>query len=168
MVLFFSMIAYLVALPVHWLTIRSSDGMLLYAFSAPAGFSFTVRFNHSVEGTPVEDEYLVSGGMIRQWEERTKSHNAGLPFKAPPRGRFLQEGDWMIIRGGGSSFCRIRYRVGNSSWGENVLTVKERTVELFRLHPDEVLFMEAAEGSALLSPFLMEPAPVCPMPKRER
>ncbi|NLA90917.1 MAG: DUF1850 domain-containing protein [Synergistaceae bacterium] len=162
------MIAYLVALPVHWLTIRSSDGMLLYVFSAPAGFSFTVRFNHSVEGTPVEDEYLLSGGMIRQWEERIKSHNAGLPFKAPSRGRFFQEGEWMKIRGGGNSFCRIRYRVGNSSWGQNVLMVNDRTVELFQLHPDEALLMEAAEGSALLSPFLMEPALICPLPERER
>ena len=138
---------YFVTISTGTLTLRTYGGELLYEFPAPGGFSFTTRFTHSVERMPVETEYRVSGGLIRQWEERVKSHNAGLPFRAARRSRFLTDGEWMRFRGGGVSFRQIRYRVGNGEHGRNVLILSGREIELFSLYPDEILIIEAEERS---------------------
>lgn len=97
------------------------DGNDVLVFSAPAanGNKFTTRYIHSVERTPVEDEYRIVGGRIWMWEERVRSSNAGLPSMKPVRGRFIDTGEWFIYQGGRHSFSKYYYRVGNQFLGLN-------------------------------------------------
>lgn len=97
------------------------DGNDVLVFSAPAanGNKFTTRYIHSVERTPVEDEYRIVGGRIWMWEERVRSSNAGLPSVKPVRGRFINTGEWFIYQGGRHSFSEYYYRVGNQFLGLN-------------------------------------------------
>lgn len=70
-------------------------------FSAPTALrhTFTTRYIHSVELTPVEDEYRIIAGRLWTWEERVRSTNAGLPFDRPENGRFIESGNWMVFQG---------------------------------------------------------------------
>jgi hypothetical protein len=90
---------------------------------------------------------MVAGGRIRQWEERVRSHNAGLPAEAPLNGRFIPGKDWMAVRGGGASFISIRYRVGDSCSGRNMLIIDGEEIELFRLYPGRILLIRAEKMS---------------------
>lgn len=89
----------------------------------PLGRSFVTSYIHSVQKTPVEDEYLVQGQRLWQWEERFVSHNAGLPVDVPRNGAFLEQENWMVIRGGRFSFDSLLYRVGSQSLGRNRLSL---------------------------------------------
>lgn len=53
------------------------------------GRNVTNTIIHSVEQTPVVDEYRIQEGRIWAWREKIKSHNAGLPSLRPERGRFM-------------------------------------------------------------------------------
>lgn len=133
-------VVYFAAIPLPALILRDSSGSILYKFYISPGDSFTLRFIHSVEQTPVEDEYRGVGGRIRLWEERTVSHNAGLPSEAPRNGRFIMGPDWMHVRGGGQSLPILRYRVGNEKFGRNILIFSEKNkISLFEKHPLSVI-----------------------------
>ncbi|NLB83620.1 MAG: DUF1850 domain-containing protein [Synergistaceae bacterium] len=133
-------VVYFAVIPFPALILRDSSGTLLYKFYISPGDPFTLRFIHSVENTPVEDEYRGVGGRIRLWEERTVSHNAGLPTEAPRNGRFIMGPDWMHVRGGGQSLALLRYRVGNAHLGRNTLTFsKKNEISLFEKHPLSVI-----------------------------
>lgn len=109
---------FLLCLNVNCLEIRHGDDLLLaspISFGAP----FTTSYIHSVQLTPVIDEYRILGGRIWSWEERVQSHNAGLPFDAPAHGRFIVKAPWMIVQGGRIAAKNIAYRVGTESLGRN-------------------------------------------------
>lgn len=131
---------YSAAIPLPALILRDTSGTILYEFYISPGDSFTLRFIHSVEKTPVEDEYRGVNGRIRLWEERTVSHNAGLPSEAPRNGSFIMGPDWMHIRGGGQSLPLLRYRVGNAQLGRNILILsKKNEISLFEKYPLSVI-----------------------------
>ena len=90
-------------------------------FSAPTALrhTFTTRYIHSVELTPVEDEYRIIAGRLWTWEERVRSTNAGLPFDRPENGRFIESGNWMVFQGGRISWKEYYYRIGNKHLGLN-------------------------------------------------
>ncbi len=103
---------------VNYLAIRRGEELQLAApisFGAP----FETSYIHSVQLTPVIDEYRILGGQIWSWEERVQSHNAGLPFSAPEHGRFLVRSPWMIVQGGRVATTHIPYRVGTDTLGQN-------------------------------------------------
>ena len=133
--------------PSYFLEVSRDSGEEVFARAVPPGFPFVLRFIHSVEQTPVEGEYRVVGGLIRQWEERIRSHNAGLPAEAPGNGRFLQGKDWMTVQGGRAVFSSIRYRVGNCLLGRNSLFLGGEEIKLYRLYPDSVLLFRAETAS---------------------
>ncbi len=109
-----------------------------------------LSFIHSVEKTPVESEFRVLSGKVRQWEERFLSHNAGLPTEAPPNGRFIMDKDWMILRGGGLAVQSIRYRVGNEQFGRNYMVLPDGAkILLFEEYPGRILFFSAESTSFL-------------------
>ena len=62
-------------------------GRAVFVLPAANGYRFTTGYTHSVELTPVEDEYAVAGGALWNWQERVKSSNAGMPSIAPEHGR---------------------------------------------------------------------------------
>ena len=146
---FFSLL-FLLCVPVESLSIRSSDGSSLLVFPVVPGDSFILSFIHSVEKTPVESEFRVLSGKVRQWEERFLSHNAGLPTQAPPNGRFIMDRDWMILRGGGLAVQSFRYRVGNEQFGRNFMVLPDGVKKiLFEEYPGRVLIF-SAESTSLL------------------
>jgi len=67
----------------------SRNGDIIFESPTALGHEFTTRYIHSVELTPVEDEYRILGGKLWTWEERVRSTNAGLPFDRPEHGRFI-------------------------------------------------------------------------------
>lgn len=105
-ILCFSMILsallFLYFVPVWVLTLSDGEISLL---SRPSilGYPFITRYVHSVERTPVEDEYRVVGGRIWGWEERVVSQNAGLPIVVPRNGRLVVDGEWFRFRGAGAA-----------------------------------------------------------------
>jgi hypothetical protein len=110
--------------PATVLEIRLGNGNILFREPVPEGWAFTSRIVHSLERTPVEDEYRLVGGRIWQWQERFRSNNAGLPTVVPSNGRFLSSSEWFILRGGRNRWQCLDYRVGTSSLGRNVLTLE--------------------------------------------
>lgn len=105
-------------MPVNYIQIDDSENIIA-ASPVLGGSAFTTEYIHSVQLTPVIDEYRILQGKIWGWEERVQSHNAGLPYDAPQRGRFIVDSPWMIIRGGGVNTDRIAYRIGTSALGKN-------------------------------------------------
>ncbi len=81
------------------ISISIDGGETVFSAPVPEGWAFTSRIVHSLEKTPVEDEYRVVSGQIWQWEERFQSNNAGLPTEVPSNGRFVSSPGWFIIRG---------------------------------------------------------------------
>ena len=108
----------------------------------PALLGRTVRNTiiHSVQLTPVIDEYRIQEGRIWAWRERIMSHNAGLPSLKPDRGRFVFEPPWMIVEGTGASWENFLYRVGTETLGRNELCIFPRPCrELWREMPGKRL-----------------------------
>lgn len=97
----------------------SRNGDIIFESPTALGHEFTTRYIHSVELTPVEDEYRILGGKLWTWEERVRSTNAGLPFDRPEHGRFINSGQWMIFQGGRMSWKEYYYRIGNKKLGLN-------------------------------------------------
>jgi hypothetical protein len=132
----------LAELPVSYLTI-TGDGVSL-ASPVPNGSSFTTTYIHSVEKTPVIDRYRIVGGKIWVWEEKVRSHNAGLPFDAPEHGSFIMDSGWMIIRGGRRSMESIAYRVGNSEIGRNTWNLPPYFLSAYERCPSRRVFIESS------------------------
>ncbi|MDR1935387.1 MAG: DUF1850 domain-containing protein [Candidatus Accumulibacter sp.] len=137
--------------PVDALTIRfapsssasepSGRNAPLFAASAPLGQEFATEYLHSVQLTPVQDIYRVVNGRIWSWQERVRSHNAGLPFARPPFGRFRADPPWMVFEGGRQSWEGIVLRVGDARFGRNVFSygAEETRAALFERFPGQRL-----------------------------
>ena len=97
----------------------SVSGEVLFASPAALGHKFTTRYIHSVELTPVEDEYYVVDGKLWSWEERVRSSKAGMPSVRPEYGRYIENDQWMIYQGGRLSWETFYYRIGNEHLGLN-------------------------------------------------
>ncbi|MDR2528196.1 MAG: DUF1850 domain-containing protein [Synergistaceae bacterium] len=127
--------------PLNCLEIVAREGVL---FSAPLpnGAAFVTSYIHSVQLTPVLDEYRILQGRIWIWEEWVQSHNAGLPFAAPEHGRFIMAPPWMVARGGRRAEQTIVYRVGTKNLGRNtwVLPPFAETVTYARFPSERVFF----------------------------
>ncbi len=129
--------------PVSAISISTDKGNVIFCGPIPEGWTFTSRIIHSLEKTPVEDEYRVVSGRIWQWEERFQSNNAGLPTEAPENGRFVSAPGWFIIRGGRNRWDALRYRVGSGGLGRNILTLEGfGQIRAFEKYPGERLLIE--------------------------
>lgn len=117
----------------------------LFASPVRAGTPFSTTYIHSVQLTPVVDEYRIAGGRIWSWEERVQSHNAGLPFDAPEHGRFIVDPPWMIVQGGRTSTQRIAYRVGTESLGRNLWHLPPfDEFEAYKKFPGKRVYLESS------------------------
>jgi hypothetical protein len=125
--------------PVPFLVVTNADTTLLAYPILPGQFVVT-RYIHSVELTPVEDVFVIRGGVLWQWEERVKSHNAGLPVAPSRNGRFLTKDGWFVFQGGRARFPIIHYRVGTAELGVNELFLPPSIVlKLYEKVPQERL-----------------------------
>lgn len=104
---------------VDYFQISDHEGQLIFSSPAANGNKFTTIYIHSVELTPVEDDYRIIGGSIWMWEERVRSSNAGLPSVKPVNGRFINNGELFIYQGGRRSVKEYYYRIGNQYFGLN-------------------------------------------------
>ncbi len=118
--------------PVNVVSMNVDGEGTFFSSPVPEGWGFRSRIIHSLEKTPVEDDYRVVCGRIWQWEERYRSNNAGLPTEVPRNGRFLSCPGWFVIRGGRNAWDLLFYRVGNSDLGKNILSADG--FGLFRLY----------------------------------
>ena len=145
------MLAFLAALPsvLLWptdaLTVRDDDGQIVFREAMPLGRGFATRYIHSLELSPIEDEFVVGDGLIRQWRSRTQSHNAGMPTMAPDRGRMYMEPPWIVFEGAILSLTGFSLRVGNESLGQNHLRIgKSPWQPLYRTFPGKRLHLAAS------------------------
>ncbi len=126
------------------LSVTEDGGRILYSLPVPNGYRFTAYYTHSVELTPVEDEYCVADGALWSWQERVKSSNAGMPSIAPRNGRFINSGEWLIFQGGRVPMPRLYLRVGDERFGRNRLTLPPHgTSFLYRETPGARLVIAA-------------------------
>ena len=131
-------------LPVNYLEIAGKGGVL---FAAPlsSGSPFITEYIHSVQLTPVVDEYRIVQGKIWIWEERVQSHNAGLPFAPPDNGRFIVDAPWMIVQGGRRFERRMVYRVGTEELGRNIWRLPPfEDIEAYEKFPSKRVFFETS------------------------
>ncbi len=139
---------FLLCVPVPVLVLeesRRNEAPLLTVLLPPFQPVIT-RYIHSVEKTPVEDEYYASHGTLWQWEERVRSHNAGLPCMLRPQERFFQDTLWMYFRGGGVWYASISLRVGDEEFGRNQIELPGvASWDLFRLFPGKPLTVRIQE-----------------------
>lgn len=76
------------------LVVRDADsGTTLLAVDVSDGSNVTLAYTHSVEKTPVRDEYTVDGTTLDNTEMRFQSYGWGLPSRADVR---LEDG-WFVF-----------------------------------------------------------------------
>lgn len=135
---------FLPRMPVHYFHVSDGDDVVLAA-ALPAGGSFVTTYIHSVQLTPVIDDYRICNGKIWGWEERIQSHNAGLPFDAPKYGRMIYNAPWMTVQGGRHAHDRIVYRVGTADLGQNVWNIPPfPNIEAYKKYSGKRLFMHVS------------------------
>ncbi len=104
---------------VDFFQVLDNGNRMLFSSPSAVGHKFTTRYIHSVELTPVEDEYYIVGGRLWAWEERVRSSKAGMPSVRPENGRYIETEKWMIFQGGRISWNEYYYRIGNDKLGLN-------------------------------------------------
>ncbi len=134
------------------LAFLNKEDEILFSMPMASGQSFTTTYIHSVELTPVEDEYRVLDGKIWQWQERVKSSNAGMPCFAPENGLFIRTDEWLIFQGGRKPWDRFYLRVGNERFGKNKLIIAPYAPSpLYRIFPGQRLTMTVTSAPLILS-----------------
>jgi len=126
---------YLLFVPQYWLCLSHASGR--DGFLVPLGQGVVLSYIHSLERTPVEDVFILQGDRIWLYEERVKSHNAGLPTFDQYPGSMIKTKDWLIFRGGRRHWPYVQCRVGNDSIGENILTIGSKRYELYNTYRGE-------------------------------
>ena len=118
------------------LQLRTREGEVLFSAPTRLGEHFTTFYIHSVELTPVEDEYTVIDGRIWSWQERVKSSNAGMPYVLPQEGSYFLRDGWMVYQGGRLNWKTFYLRVGNERFGKNRFELAPYgTTELYKILP---------------------------------
>lgn len=155
----------LISIPILFLTaisgwnvdvfqLLNEDEVIIFQSPVALGNKFTTRYIHSVELTPVEDEYRILGGRLWAWEERVRSTNAGLPFNKPEHGRFIDNGVWMIFQGGRMSWNEYYYRIGNNMFGLNQAVLEPfGRRNLYKIFTGERLIVRVSKSPLILTGF---------------
>ena len=78
---------------------------------ARAGVKLTIKFIHSVQKTPVEEELEFDGEGWIVHRTRYKSQGVGLPFMESD-GEFRREGDWFVMDGMERRIALLSLRTG--------------------------------------------------------
>lgn len=140
--------------PVYNLNISTGDGKDLFSYPISSRQKITTGYIHSVQLTPVEDDYRILDNMVWLWEERVVSHNAGLPTEAPRNGSFFSDRDWMYVRGGRYHWNRVHFRVGNDELGRNWMQIKPfQRSQLYELYPGQLFKLHVDRNPLILNMF---------------
>lgn len=93
------------------MVVRAEDGTVIKELAARPGLELTIKFMHSVQKTPVEEnlEFDGEGWIVRR--TRYQSQGVGLPFMESD-GEFRREGDWFVMDGMDRRIDRLSIRTG--------------------------------------------------------
>jgi hypothetical protein len=123
------------SLPVNYFAV-SHRGKIILASPIPNAYPFFTTYIHSLQLTPVIDDYRFVNGRIWGWEEWTQSHNAGLPSVPLPHSKFIMHSPWMIYRGGRYAANIVNYRIGDAKFGRNVWRLDPwNAINIFEIYP---------------------------------
>ncbi|MDR1579539.1 MAG: DUF1850 domain-containing protein [Synergistaceae bacterium] len=123
------------SLPVNYFVVSHRDKVIL-ASPIPNAYPFFTTYIHSLQLTPVIDDYRFVNGRIWGWEEWTQSHNAGLPSVPSPHSKLIMSSPWMIYRGGRNAADIINYKVGDARFGRNLWRLAPwDTINIFKVYP---------------------------------
>lgn len=132
-ILFISTAVFLLCSQTQHVLFVQHDGVVALSFSICAGETFTTEYIHSIELSPVLDVYMVMGGNLWAWEERTRTSNAGMPTEPPERGRYYVDPPWFCYQGG-RMLPHVNFRVGDDRFGRNRLFLPNGDViDLYKL-----------------------------------
>lgn len=96
----------------YCLYVRTADGTVLTSGATYPGDTFSLRFIHSVQKTPVVENFrITSGGRLELQSTVYQSFGVGLPFLAS-EGQFAIVGDKFVLQNMGRVFRRISLRTG--------------------------------------------------------
>lgn len=131
--------------PVNKLTVFTKK-TLLFSLPVSSGQTLHTGYIHSVQLTPVEDDYRILDSKLWLWEERVVSHNAGLPVAAPRNGSFSSDSKWMYVRGGRYNWETVNLRVGNTELGRNWMNLTPfGRMDLYSAWPGHLLRFEVVQ-----------------------
>ena len=145
-------IVYILSVPVLFVSMEFGSSANRDERLIPLGGRLESRYIHSLELSEVEDLYVFVDAQIWLWEERVKSHNAGLPTESPRRGFFVGDSEWMRFFGGGFSTYRLLVRIGDDSFGRNQFRFPPDVWwDVFRLFPGARCTVETSTQSVILN-----------------
>ena len=87
------------------------ENKIVSTVPARAGMPLTIRFIHSVQKTPVEEDLEFDGEAWIVHRTRYKSQGVGLPFMESD-GEFRREGDWFVMDGMARRIENLSLRTG--------------------------------------------------------
>ena len=100
--------------------------------NAQENFPLTIEFIHSVQKTPVVEEFEFRGGEFVLLRTKYKSQGVGLPFDAAD-GNFHRDGDWFIFDDMNRRFRTLELRTGKGT--RLKITLNGRLHELYKKFP---------------------------------
>ena len=114
------------------------EGRTLLALPLSETQAFTIRFIHSVQKTPVEENLVVDpaardgAGEFRLLSTRYQSFGVGLPFMEG-EGEFHEEGEYFVFDHMDRHFPSLTLRTGVGT--QLTLRTKAKTLRLYELFP---------------------------------
>ena len=87
------------------------ENKIVETVPARAGMPLTIKFIHSVQKTPVEEDLEFDGEGWVVHRTRYKSQGVGLPFMESD-GEFRREGEWFVMDGMDRRIDRLSLRTG--------------------------------------------------------
>ena len=146
----FALLAALPAMlfwPVDMLTIQDDKGQNVLRVAMLPGNTFATCYIHSVQLSPVVEEYFVQEGLIWLWRAHVQGQNAGLPTQAPTRGHMYFNEPWVVFEGALNSFSSYALRVGNEKFGRNHLRIGQGPWQaLYQTLPNKRLHLSSSRG----------------------
>lgn len=96
------------------------------------GDSFSLKYTHSVQKTPVTETFIIIGADELVLDSTIyETYGVGLPF-LPSEGRFQQQGGKFILSGLGRKFGKVALHAGPIAG--QVLEIGNQTIPLYALH----------------------------------
>ena len=105
---------------------------ICYVGKAAEGTHLQIKFIHSVQKTPVEENLVVEGRGFRLKSTRYRSFGAGLPFLAS-EGNFRREGDFFIMDNMNRFYPSLGLRIGQNT--DLTVAVGGKTLKLHNMYP---------------------------------
>lgn len=82
----------------HLKVVAVEENKIVKSIPVRAGIPLTIKFIHSVQKTPVEEDLEFDGQAWIVHRTRYKSQGVGLPFMESD-GDFRREGEWLVMDG---------------------------------------------------------------------